>query len=140
MKVLFINSSQTEAIKWDNYKKSNWEWPEISKDEIKDIIFSSSIKLAAGPNGISYLIIQKALNIIETRFVMLYSKLIQYGYHPICWREATGVILKKSNKNASLLKFYRIISLLNYLEKIFEKIIARRLAFLANTLNIIYFN
>ena len=140
MKVLFINSSQIEVIKWDNYKEFNWKWSKINKDEIKDIIFSSSIKSVAGPDGISYLILQKAFNIIEFRFVSLYSKLIQYDYHSICWREATGVILKKPNRNASLPKSYRIISLLNCLGKISEKIIARRLAFLANTINIIHFD
>src|SRR5436853_1289412 len=77
---------------------------------------------------------------IHVRFVILYSKLIQYSYHPICWREATGVILKKPNRNASIPKSYRIIFLLNCLGKIFEKIIARRLVFLANTTNIIHFN
>ena len=84
MKVLFINPPQTEAIKWDNYKESDWEWPEINRDEIRDTIFSSSVKSAAGPDGIFYLILQKAFNIIENRFVILYSKLIQYDYHPIC--------------------------------------------------------
>src|SRR5436853_7179299 len=83
---------------------------------------------------------QKAFNIIESRFVVLYSKLIQYGYHPICWREATEVILKKPNRNASLLKSYKIIFLLNYLGKISKKIIARRLIFLVNITNIIHFD
>ena len=140
MRVLFINPPQTEAIKWDNYKESNWEWPEINKDEIRDTIFSSSTKLVAGPDGISYLILQKAFNIIESRFVILYSKLIQYDYHPTCWKKATGIILKKLNRDASLPKSYRVISLLNCLGKISEKIIARRLAFLANTSNIIHFD
>ena len=76
MKVLFINPSQTEAIKWDNYKESIWEWPEVNRDEIKDIIFSSSVKLIAEPDGISYLILQKVFNIIKNRFVILYNKLI----------------------------------------------------------------
>ena len=57
MKVLFINPPQTEAVKWNNYKESYWEWPEINRDEIKDTIFSSSIKSAAGPDGIFYLIL-----------------------------------------------------------------------------------
>src|SRR5436190_18730648 len=140
MKVLFINPPQTEAVKWNNYKESYWEWPEINRDEIKDTIFSSSNKSATGPDEIYYLILQKDFNIIKSRFVILYSKLIQYGYHSIYWREATGVVFKKPNRNASLPKSYRIISLLNYLGKISEKIIARRLAFLANTSNIIYFD
>ena len=45
-----------------------------------------------------------------------------------------------THRNASLPKSYRIISLLNCLGKISEKIIARRLVFLANTTNIIHFN
>ena len=57
MKVFFINPPQIESVKWDNYKKSNWDWPEINRDEIKEAIFSSSIKSAAGSNGISYLIL-----------------------------------------------------------------------------------
>ena len=76
MKVLFTNPPQTEVVKQNNYKKSNWEWPKVKKNKIKKTIFSSSIKLATGPDEISYLIIQKAFNIIETRFVKLYSKLI----------------------------------------------------------------
>ncbi len=140
MRVLFINPPQTKAIKWDNYKESNWEWPEINKDEIRDTIFSSSTKSIIRPDGISYLILQKAFNIIESRFVILYSKLIQYGYHPICWREATRVILKKPNRDASSPKSYRVISLLNCLGKISEKIIARRLAYLVNTSNIVHFD
>ena len=54
--------------------------------------------------------------------------------------EATGIILKKPNRDTSLPKSYRIISLLNCLGKISKKIIARRLAYLANTLNIVHFN
>ena len=57
MKVLFINPPQTEVVKWDNYKESHWEWPKVKKDEIKNTIFLSLTKLAAGPNGISYLIL-----------------------------------------------------------------------------------
>ena len=57
MKVLFINPPQTKVVKWDNYKESHWEWPEVNKDEIKNTIFSSSTKLIAGLNEISYLIL-----------------------------------------------------------------------------------
>ena len=57
MKVLFTNSSQTDAVRWDNYKESNWEWPKINKDEIKDTIFSSSTKSTIESNEIFYLIL-----------------------------------------------------------------------------------
>jgi Reverse transcriptase (RNA-dependent DNA polymerase) len=60
----------------------------------------------------------------------------QWNY-PKCWKEATGVILKKPQnvkppyRDYVLSKGYRVISLLNCLDKIAEKIIAKRLAAIA---------
>ena len=84
MQVLFKKLPQSEAINWDSYIEKNWVWPEVNKDEIKEAIFSSSIRKAAGPDKISFLILQKAFYTIENRFVKLYSNLISYNYHPIC--------------------------------------------------------
>jgi hypothetical protein len=56
---------------------------------------------------------------------------------PKCFKEATGVILKKPQsakppyRNYALPKAYKVISLLNCLAKVMEKIIARRLAVMA---------
>jgi hypothetical protein len=63
--------------------------------------------------------------------------LIVNGYHPKCFKKVTGIILKKPQsakspyRNYALSKAYRIISLLNCLAKVMEKIIARRLAVMA---------
>jgi flagellin-specific chaperone FliS len=70
-------------------------------------------------------------------FNYLYPVLITNGYHPKCFKEATGIILKKPQftkspyRNYTLLKAYKIISLFNCLAKVMEKIIARRLAVMA---------
>src|SRR5438034_10167142 len=98
------------------------KWPVVSRDEIKEAIFSSSIRKAAESDKISFLILQKAFETIESRFVILYNNLISYDYHSICWREAIDAILKKSNRKASLFKSYRVISLLNSMTKTAEKI------------------
>ena len=140
MQVLFKKLPQSEAINWDNYIEKDWDWPEVNKDKIKEAIFSSSIRKAAGPDKISFLILQKAFYTIENRFIKLYSNLISHDYHPICWREAIGAILKKPNRKASLPKFYRVILLLNSLAKTAEKIIATRLAYLAGITNIVNFD
>ena len=51
------------------------------------------------------------------------------------------MIIKKFNKeNYSDLKVYRIILLLNYLDKIFEKIIAERLSYFNETTDLLHFN
>src|SRR5438034_5625617 len=136
MQVLFKKPPQSEAVNWDGYIEKDWEWPKVNRDEIKEAIFSSSIRKAAELDTISFLILQKAFNTIENRFVKLYSSLISHGYHPICWREAIGAILKKQNRKALLIKSYRVISLLNSITKKTEKIITTRLEYLASTANI----
>ncbi len=65
-------------------------------------------------------------------FNLMYSDLIENDYHSKIWREDTKIILKKSNKlNYSILKTYRIITLLNCLDKVAEKIIAVQLSYTA---------
>jgi len=72
-------------------------------------------------------------------FDKLYSKLIEIGYHPQIWRQSVGVVLKKSGKDDySNSRSYRIISLLNCLSKIAEKIIAERLSQFSETTNLLY--
>ena len=58
MKVLFTKPPSLEEPTWASYQDSKkWTWPEINKDEVKTAIFTSSIKKAAGPDTISFLII-----------------------------------------------------------------------------------
>ena len=140
MQVLFKKSSQSEAVNWNNYIEKDWEWPVVSRNEIKKAIFSSSIRKTAESDKISFLILQKTFESIENKFIILYNSLILFDYHSICWREAIEAILKKSNRKASLLKSYRVISLLNFMTKTAEKIIVSRLTYLANTTDIVNFD
>jgi hypothetical protein len=70
--------------------------------------------------------------------------LITNNYHLKYFKEVTGVILKKSQsakslyRNYALSKAYRVISLLNYLIKVMEKIIARRLAIMTEFKTLLY--
>ncbi len=62
----------------------------------------------------------------------MYLDLIENNYHSKIWCKDTRIILKKSNKsNYSISKTYKIITLLNYLGKVAEKIIAVRLSYTA---------
>jgi len=66
--------------------------------------------------------------------------LIQFNYHSKCWKEAVGVILKKSNRKAIIPKSYRVVSLFNCLGKVAEKIIAARLSQTAETSDLLNIN
>ena len=50
-------------------------------------------------------------------------------YHPQLWRHAKGILLEKPNKrDRTLVKLYRVISLLNCFGKVVEKLIAEKLS------------
>jgi ribonuclease HI len=137
MTTLFPKPPSSDPIDWTTVpEQAKWDqhWPEIKDKEVRKAIFTSSIQKAPGPDEISFLIIQKAYLNLESRFNRLYRILIRKGYHPRCWKIATGVILRKSvnpNRDFTKPKAYRVISLLNCLGKVSEKILARRLADLA---------
>jgi hypothetical protein len=78
-----------------------------------------------GPDLITQEIIGYAYTTIPEIFYSIFSILINTGYHPKCWKQATGVILKKPGKlNYLAPKVYRVISLLNCLGKVSERILA----------------
>jgi len=69
----------------------------------------------------------------------VYLILFNYGYHLVCWKQATSIILKKAGKpDYSIPKAYRIIALLNYLGKVVERVIIKRLGALAEITNMIH--
>ena len=82
MKVLFTKPPSSEEPTWINYQDSKKQtWPKINKNEIKIAIFTSFIKKAAGPDTISFLIIQKIYQVLKNRFYKLYKALIESEYH-----------------------------------------------------------
>jgi hypothetical protein len=88
--------------------------------------------------------LREAYVTVPELFNYLYLMFIANDYHPKCFKEVTGVILKKpqsvklSYRNYALPKAYRVILLLNCLAKIMEKIIVRRLAIMAEFKTLLY--
>ena len=141
MSVLFEKPPTSEDISLDNYQQNpHWIWPEVTKNEIQQAIFTSSTVKDAGPDGIGFLIFQKLFSVLKDHLVRLYRALIRTDYHSKCWKEAIDIILPKPNRNMALLKFYRVISLLNCLGKTAEKIVATRLSYFATNFNLLYHN
>src|SRR5690606_21545464 len=104
-------------------------WTDVTDQEIREAIFTSTPKKAAGPDGLSFLCLREAYNAIPTWFHQLFCACIVNAYHPLCWREAKGAILAKPSKpDYQAPKSYRIIALLNCLGKIAEKLVAKRLS------------
>ena len=139
---LFPNPPSTSTtIRWKRYVASpKWEWPKLSTEELQDACSNTAIKgKTPGPDSITQEIIAKAYAAIPEVFYNIYSSLLDIGVHPRAWKQATGAILKKPGKpDYSIPKAYRVISLLNCLGKVSERILARRLGYLAETTDLLH--
>ena len=63
------------------------------------------------------------------RVLALIKQCFRIGYHPIKWKIAKGILLRKPNKlDYTIGKNYRIICLLNCISKIVEKVAAEIIA------------
>ena len=120
-------------------KGHSWEWPELEDKEVKEAIFSFKRKTAPGPDTIGSLLIQKTYQIAPGILNKAYKALFTKGYHPMAWRSSIGIVLPKNgDRDTSDPKSYRIISLLNSLGKVLEKLYATRLSYLANTTGLLH--
>ena len=86
---------------------------------------STSSKKSPGPDGMGPLAIQCLFNRDRHRITEQIRTHIRLGVHPQCWKIARGVTIPKPGKdNYGLAKSYRVISLLNCLGKMVEKVAA----------------
>ncbi|RAL61482.1 hypothetical protein DID88_009411 [Monilinia fructigena] len=107
---LFPPPPTTLKPQWEGYKQSKkWEWPNLSQTELSNACSARIQGKTPGPDGITQEIITKAYKAIPQTFFTLFSKLLNLGYHPQCWKQATGAILKKASKpDYSVPKAYRV--------------------------------
>ncbi len=131
LKAMYSPSSKIQ-INEELLLNESIQWSRVIKEKIKHAINFSALRKALESDGMSFAIIQRAYKSISKIFNLVYSDLIENDYHSKIWREGTGIILKKPDKlNYSISKAYRIITLLNCLDKVAEKIIAVRLSYTA---------
>lgn len=124
--------------RWEEHILKAWEWHKLTREEVEAACLSPK-STAPGPDQISSEIIAWAYKLFPEHFFDIYSVFINVGYHPLCWKQATGIILKKPKKpDYSQPKAYRVISLLNCLGKTSERIIATRLTILIETTDLIH--
>jgi ribonuclease HI len=124
---------------WNNYRAAGWHWPDLTQPELENACSAKIKGKTPGPDHITQDIILHAYNAIPDVFFTIYSNLLDIGYHPSCWKQATGVILKKAGKRDDTVpKAYRVISLLNCLGKISERILAQKLGYLAETTHLLH--
>ncbi len=131
LKAMYSSSSKIQ-INEELLLNESIQWSRVIEEKIKHAINFSAFRKALKLNDISFVIIQQAYKTILKIFNLVYSDLIENDYYSKIWRKDTRIILKKSDKlNYSISKTYRIITLLNCLDKVAEKIIAVQLSYTA---------
>lgn len=138
---LFPKPPETSLPDWDTYspREHAWEWPPLSKIELREACSSKVKSKTPGPDNITQDIIIAAYRANDELFFRIFSLFFNYGYHPRCWKQATGVIIKKKGKpDYSAPKAYRVIFLLNCLGKVLERILAKRLGALAEVTHLLH--
>ncbi len=139
LKAMFPPPSESAATALKSDDSDTIAWNTTTFKEVEQAIKSSSPRKAPEPDGIFFLIIHQAFQAIPELFHAIFAKFLNNDFHSTCWRQATGIILRKKGKSDySAPKAYWIIMLLNCLGKISEKIIATRLSKLAEVSDLLH--
>ena len=116
-------------------------WVIFTPTDIKQAIFTTAPRKAPGPDGLPFYCLRQAYLAATEQFNSLFDMLGTTGYHPLCWRQATTVIIPKPEKpDYSIPKAYQPVALLNCLGKILEKLMANRIAYMAEKHNLLHKN
>ena len=101
----------------------------VTKDSVGKAFLSQSIKKAPGPTMHNFRILRMLWDWDLKRITSIVIQSLRLQYHPQRWKHAKGILLEKPNKrDCTQVKSYRVISLLNFLGKVVEKVIAEQLS------------
>jgi len=106
-------------------------FPAISEKEIYNAVVRPK-NSTPGKDGVSTSILRKAWPSLGAAISVLYQGCLEQGWHPTPFRDASLVAIPKPGKrDRSSPRAYRLIALLSVLGKGLERLIARRLAWIA---------
>lgn len=112
---------------------SNLPWPPATRGEVESSIFSAR-NTAPGLDEIPSDAIKLAWPRLCNAIHSLFSLCLELGHHPTPFRSATLCVIEKSGRrDRSNPRSYRLIALLSVLGKGLERLVARRLAWVAVT-------
>jgi len=104
-------------------------WKKITEEDIREALFDQSVKKAPGPDRLECKVIRLLWEWDSWRIIEIVKALFWLEVHPQVWKEARGVVILKPNKPIyGVTKAYRVITLLNCLGKVVEKVAANAIA------------
>ena len=101
----------------------------ISEEVVAQALMTQAATKAPGPDKINFQILQMIWGWEKAQITSMVYHAIRLGYHPTEWKKARGILLQKGGKrDFGLVRSYRVISLLNCVGKVVEKVVANELS------------
>ncbi|KAI0992648.1 hypothetical protein K3495_g15537, partial [Podosphaera aphanis] len=130
---LLRNTSEADDIPLDapTVGRAILPFPDLTLHEIRDSILGAG-NTAPGEDEIPTAILKKGWSLIGSAVTNLFRFCLNVGFHPTCFKKAILVMVSKPNKlDKSNPRSFRPIALLSVLGKGLERIVARRLSWVA---------
>ena len=91
---------------------------------MQQALFSQSTKKAPGADKLNFRACRLLWALDSPRLVAMARQCFRLGVHPEAWKTAKGVLIPKPKRVRTQVKAWRVISLLNCLGKVIEKLAA----------------
>lgn len=102
----------------------------LTHEEVETAVRCAQSWKAPGQDGLPMGVWQEAWPAVGKRICQIFDASLRLGSIPESWRTAKIVVLHKFNKDRTLPKSYRPISLLSTLAKAMEAVVAKRISYL----------
>ncbi len=139
IKELLTNTAEAGDIPFDapNTAARAIQFPRITSQDIRNSILRAG-NTAPGLDEIPTKILQLAWTLIEPHILSLFQHCLDQGHHPLCFRTAILAIIPKPNKaDRTSPRSYRPIALPSVIGKGLERLVARKISWIAITSHIV---
>ena len=99
----------------------------FSPKEVATVIDRLNVKKAPGADRITARMLRELPRLRLLWLTRIYNSMLRLRYIPANWKRAKVIMLHKPGKQPNLIKSYRPISLLSVLNKVFEKLLHKKL-------------
>ena len=101
----------------------------VTEKVVAQALMTQAATKAPGPDKINFQILRMIWSWEKAQITSMVYHAIRLGYHPVEWKRARGILLQKGGKrDFGLVRSYRVISLLNCMGKVVEKVVANELS------------
>lgn len=121
-------AEQREARRRMEWDSTGEDEPPFTEEELTSAVKQLKDKRAPGYDGIKSEALKRMYGRLRGNLLDLYNKMLREGEFPAVWKKGVvKVFLKSEDKDPSLVKSYRPVTLLPVLGKIGERMVVRRM-------------